>query len=222
MRINKYVAQATGLSRRHIDNLISQNKILINDSPAKLGQDVKAIDEIKINEKVIKLTNNKVLVILNKKADYVCSRQGQGSKTIYDLLPHKYKDLKSVGRLDKDSSGLLLMTNDGDLANKLSHPKYQKTKIYHLKLNREVTDLDLHKINKGIQLTDGVSQIKVKRIPSKTYDVQVEMSEGRNRQIRRTFQKLNYKVIKLHRVAFGEYRLNDIKLGEYKEIKITD
>ena len=157
--------------------------------------------------------------MLNKPEGYVCSRTGQGSTTIYELLPKHYADLKPVGRLDKDSSGLILLTNDGNLANQLTHPSFRKTKIYEVTLDKPLTKTAQNKIEKGVQLDDGISQLNIKKIQNR-YDRKffVFMREGRNRQIRRTFGALGYKVVKLHRTGFGPYKLDGLETGQNKEI----
>jgi 23S rRNA pseudouridine2605 synthase len=138
--------------------------------------------------------------------------------TIYDLLPNELHELKPIGRLDKDSSGLLLMTNDGDLAYKLSHPSFQKEKVYQISLNKTLTETDRKQVSdKGVDLTDGVSKLKLKPIGG-TNTWEVRMSEGRNRQIRRTFEALGYIVTELERISFDEYSLDKLKLKEYRTI----
>lgn len=148
------------------------------------------------------------VIILNKPVGYVCSRDGQGSPTIYDLLPKSFGDLKIAGRLDKDSSGLVLMTNSGDIIDQLTHPKYHKAKIYEVVLDKDLEPMHQQIISDhGVTLEDGVSKFMVSREdgPNK---LKITMYEGRNRQIRRTFETLGYKVIRLHRTSLGNYDLN--------------
>jgi 23S rRNA pseudouridine2605 synthase len=122
MRLNKFIAQSTGLSRRAADAAIAQGRVSVNGREAALGKEVGESDTVVLDNSAITPAVNTVTIMLNKPVGYVCSRNGQGSKTVYDLLPPEYQQLKPVGRLDKDSSGLLLMTNDGDLAYELTHP----------------------------------------------------------------------------------------------------
>lgn len=209
MRLNKFIAQATGLSRRAVDRAIVEQKVRINGSIAVIGQKINESDKITLNGKPVQ-SQKTITIMLNKPAGYVCSRKGQGSETIYDLLPSKYHELKPVGRLDKDSSGLILLTNDGELANKLTHPSYQKTKVYEVQIDQKITPEDLKKLGKGVMLEDG---------PSKFYDLarisdvefRISLREGRNRQIRRTFEALGYRVTKLHRTHFGSYNLGNLR-----------
>ena len=169
-----------------------------------------------------------ITIMLNKPVGYVCSREGQGSKTIYELLPEKYHTLKPIGRLDKDSSGLLLMTNDGPLANQLTHPSFEKEKVYEVLLDRSLKSPDMQKITGlGIFIGDGKpSNLRLREIKDSTFEkdskrkllpstyFQVTISEGRNRQIRRTFSALGYSVKRLHRTSFGPYRLKQLKVGD--------
>jgi 23S rRNA pseudouridine2605 synthase len=155
-------------------------------------------------------------VLLNKPAGFVCSRNGQGSPTIYQLLPAKLHSLKPVGRLDKDSSGLLLLTNDGDLANRLTHPRYQKTKVYQVQLDRPLAVTDQRAIQQGIKLEDGSSHLSLKRQGSTGQRWQITMQEGRNRQIRRTFAARGYQVQRLERTEFGPYTFKQLGDRSYK------
>ena len=162
-------------------------------------------------------------VALNKPEGYVCSRKQQGeAPTIYAILPKKYQELKTVGRLDKNSSGLILMTNDGDFAFRMTHPKFYKDKKYIVTLDRELEPLHQQMIaDFGIEIGDGVSKMGLVRLDETRRKFEVTLHEGRNRQIRRTFLALGYKVEKLHRISFGEYELAGLKPGEYVEIKIA-
>jgi pseudouridine synthase len=210
MRINQFVAQATGLGRRKSDKLIINNQITVNGSLAHLGQQVTSQDIVKYSSTIIKLPIDQITLLLNKPVGYVCSRDGQGSKTIYDLIPDDYKKLKPIGRLDKDSSGLIVITNDGQLSQKLSHPSFNKHKVYEVRLNRKLTTDETHKLQSGqIRLDKKPSIFKVRDLKSNLY--QITISEGRNRQIRRTFDKLNILVVDLNRIQFGPYKLQDLK-----------
>ena len=212
MRLNKLLANRLGISRRKADEYITNGKVTISGETTKLGEIISDASLVRFDGKPLPDAPEKVVLMLNKPEGFVCSRQGQGSKTIYDLLPKKYHQLKSVGRLDKDSSGLLLLTNDGELHNKLTHPSYQKTKLYKIILDRIISECDLVKANKGIKLADGLSKMIVKR---KNEYLIVSLSEGRNRQIRRTFNALGYEVKSLHRFEFGSYKLDMLKESKY-------
>ena len=138
---------------------------------------------------------------------------------MYDLLPAEYQQLKPVGRLDKDSSGLLLLTNDGQLAHELTHPSFQKEKQYVIRLDKELSEADFETITKkGVPLVDGISKFGLDYVNDQNYEWKVTMAEGRNRQIRRTFEALGYHVTKLHRTQFGPYQLHDLQQGKYQVI----
>lgn len=215
MRINRFVALATGVSRRAADELIKNGHVTLNGQTAGLGTVVTEGSEVKLDEKKLALPDRTTTIVLNKPVGYVCSRAGQGSKTIYDLLPSEFQKLKPIGRLDKDSSGLLLLTNDGQLAQKLAHPSHKKEKVYDIKLGKPLRREAKLKIERGISLEDGVSHLK---LYGSGQEWTVVMREGRNRQIRRTFAALNYQVINLHRINFGNYGLDDLQPGNYKEV----
>lgn len=218
MRINRFIAAATGLSRRKADSLIQGSKVFINDLPAKLTDHVTAVDKVVVDKKQLFLPAEHTTIIFNKPKGYVCSRDGQGSKTIYDLLPSEYAQLKPVGRLDKDSSGLLVMTDDGQLAHELTHPKFNKQKVYEIRLNVSLSDKDRAAIKQGVMLDDGISRLGLKMMNNDPKTWEVSMHEGRNRQIRRTFSALDYTVKELHRVSFGSFVLGTLSKAQYKKV----
>lgn len=215
MRLNKFIAQNSHYSRRSADELIASGKVEINGSTANLGQEVGINDKVSVNGKKITNSGNPTITIkLNKPAGYVCSRDGQGSPTIYELLPKELQHLNYAGRLDKDSSGLLVMTNDGDLINDLSHPRHQKIKIYEVSLSKPLQPLHQQMIAEiGINLDDGKSQFYVEKTNDNGKNLRITMSEGRNRQIRRTFEAVGYRISRLHRTDFGPYQLGDLAEG---------
>lgn len=165
MRINKFVASSTGLSRRTADTAIAAGKVLVNGVVPSSGYTVQDGDRVTLNNRAITPAPTTVTIMMNKPVGYVVSRNGQGSPTIYSLLPLKYHTLKPVGRLDKNSSGLLLLTNDGDLANELTHPSRQKVKVYEIALNKPLEPLHQQMISDhGVQLEDGLSQFSISKI----------------------------------------------------------
>ena len=218
MRINKFVAAASGVSRRRADLLVSSGRVTVNGFTSAIGQDVTEADEVRLDGQTLHYRLEHSIVLLNKPVGYVSSRSGQGSQTIYDLLPPELHQLKPVGRLDKDSSGLLLLTDDGQLTYELTHPKFQKQKVYQVTLDHDLEPLHQQMINDiGLQLDDGLSRLQLARLSeTNRTDWQVTMSEGRNRQIRRTFASLDYEVVKLHRSQFGTYTIDDIPSGKYR------
>jgi 23S rRNA pseudouridine2605 synthase len=216
-RLNKYLALALGISRREADDLIAADQVYIGDNIAILGSQYKAGDRVKVKGAPLTVAPPAFTYLaLNKPVGYVCSRRAQGdSPTIYDIVPKKYHHLKPVGRLDRNSSGLILLTNDGDFAYQMTHPKFHKTKAYYVKLDRELEPLHQQMISDfGVDLEDGHSKLTLMRLgEDDRTQWQVTMSEGRNRQIRRTFGALGYTVTRLHRVQFGNYALGDIPRG---------
>jgi 23S rRNA pseudouridine2605 synthase len=217
MRINKYIASGSQLSRRAADAAIIEGRVLINDKPANAGSQVGELDIVTLDGQPIFAEQHMITIMLNKPFGYVVSRVGQGSKTIYDLLSPEYQQLNPVGRLDKNSSGLLLLTNDGALANELTHPRYAKIKIYEIRLNQPLAPLHQQMINdRGLSLEDGLSKLQLEKLDEAGSDWRVTMSEGRNRQIRRTFSALDYTVTRLHRTHFGSYQLGDLAKGKIK------
>lgn len=216
-RVNKYIAHATGLSRREVDNAISAGRVTINGTKAIMGAQVTPQDTVLLDGRPITEQTHYTYLALHKPVGYLCSRRAQGEyPTIYELLQPQYRALKPVGRLDRDSSGILLLTDDGDFAHTMTHPKFQKRKVYEVVLDHELTPLHQQMLNDhGITLEDGPSQLILERL-SETDRTQwrVTMSEGRNRQIRRTFAALGYNVISLHRTQFGPYLLDSLPSGE--------
>lgn len=221
-RLNKRLSMLSGMSRRQADDLIDANRVKVNNKPTRLGQRVTENDIISVDGKNLNNSFEQKIILLNKPTGYTCSRQSQrGDKTIYELLPDELFELKPVGRLDKNSSGALLLTNDGDLAFRLTHPKFHKNKTYHISLNKPLEPLHQQMISDyGINLADGRSKLQLMRLSDDNrLEWEVQMHEGRNRQIRRTFDALGYAVEKLHRIDFDGYSINDIKIGDYKIIK---
>lgn len=220
-RINQYLASHTSLSRRSADDAISAGRVRINDQPANLGAIVSDKDVISLDGAVVVLTNkDRQTIMLHKPIGYVCSRDGQGSKTIYDLLPPELHHLHAIGRLDKDSSGLLLLTNDGELSHSLTHPSYQKDKVYQITLDKPLDNHSQRQIaESGIELEDGLSQLALRTNDTTGQSWTVTMHEGRNRQIRRTFAALGFTVTSLHRIQFGDYSLGELTVGNYQSVK---
>lgn len=219
MRINKFVALASGLSRRVADQAIEEGRVRVNNQPVVLGTEVPIGALVTLDGISLRLPTHHTVLMLNKPTGFVSSRLGQGSRTIYDLLPEKFHSLKSIGRLDKESSGLLLLTDDGDLAHQLTHPRYAKAKIYIVRLNKPLSFDHQKKLNEsGVVLEDGVSRLSLTAVDTNANQWQVTLHEGRNRQIRRTFAALGYEVQRLHRISFGPYQLGNLNNGDYQVI----
>lgn len=217
-RLNKVIAGQLAIGRRQADDLIEKQQVLVNGAPAHLGMRVTETDVISVQGKPLTRKQDFDYIAMNKPVGYVCSRRRQGSApTIYELLPDNLQHVKTVGRLDKDSSGLILLTNDGDFAQRLTHPSYSKQKIYEVVLDTPLQPLHQQMIaDFGVELADGFSKLGLTRLEDgDATQWKVIMHEGRNRQIRRTFSALGYTVEKLHRTDFGPYSLDDLTPGKY-------
>ncbi len=218
MRINQYLAASTGLSRRAADTAITENRVTINGQTATLGQSTQPEDVVILDGAVIVPKANHTYLMLNKPAGYVSSRvQQDDNPTIYELLPPEYHTLRPGGRLDLESSGLMLLSDDGGFIHTVTHPSHDKTKIYELTLERPLSTTDSSKLEKGVQLTDGPSRVNVLEMHGRS--VTVSLHEGRNRQLRRTFGALGYTIDRLHRTTVGPYQLADLELGQWRLIE---
>lgn len=219
MRLNQYLAKHTALSRRSADTAIAEGRVRVNDTTANLGQSVGDNDRVTLDENDIVLQHTKS-IMLHKPIKTICSKTQQGNvPTVYSLLPKELQHLAYVGRLDKDTSGLLIMSNDGELIQHITHPGHEIDKQYIVQLNKILENSDLKRLKTGIQLDDGISKFK---ISGKGRDWTVIIHEGRNRQIRRTFEALGYEVTKLHRSKVGSLSLGNLQPGSYKEIRSED
>ncbi|HSX33538.1 MAG TPA: pseudouridine synthase [Candidatus Saccharimonadales bacterium] len=219
MRINKFIALHSSLSRRAADQAIANGQVQVNGQPASPGQDVGEGDIVLLKGQPLAAAAPPQTIMLNKPIGYVVSREGQGSKTVYELLPADLQQLQPIGRLDKNSSGLLLFTNDGQLAYQLTHPSFQKIKIYEVLLDKPLAALHHQLIcDIGVTLEDGPSKLALEKLDQSATAWRVIMHEGRNRQIRRTFAALGYDVQKLHRTQFGDYQLAGLASGELHRI----
>lgn len=225
IRLNKHLALQLGVSRREADEMIESGRVAVNGQTAVLGTRFTEGDEVITDGATLSQSPRECIYLaFHKPTGYVCSRRAQGDNpTIYDLIPEQYHHLKPVGRLDRDSSGILLLTNDGDFAHQMTHPSFYKAKVYEALLDHDLEPLHQQMISDfGIDLEDGKSQLSLMKLDETDRSSwQVTMHEGRNRQIRRTFAALGYTVIGLHRVQFGNYSLGDIPRGELRPITIS-
>jgi 23S rRNA pseudouridine2605 synthase len=220
-RLNKYLAFHLGLSRREADDLISGGKVTVGGEQAPLGARVEPGQPVAVMDKLVTEKAAYTYIALNKPIGYVSSRRQQGDiPTLYSLLPEALHSLKPVGRLDKESSGLILLTDDGDFAYQMTHPKFYKVKTYTVILSAPLEPLHQQMISDfGIQLEDGPSKLSLESASDDRKTWTVTMHEGRNRQIRRTFSALGYFVAELHRTSFGPYSLNGLKAGSYEPVE---
>lgn len=223
MRLNKYIAHCGVCSRRKAVDLIEGGKIRVNGQVERLPY-VLITDEDKVeyNGKVITPIETKVYLLLNKPRDVISTTDDEkGRKSVIDLVP-KYKqyNLHTVGRLDRNTTGLLVMTNDGDLTQKLTHPSSEVKKIYQVELERPMDKKDLDQLSKGIELEDGFIKpdaIAYDRTKGKNV-LGIELHSGRNRIIRRMIEHMGYKVIRLDRVYFAGLTKKDLPRGWHREL----
>ena len=220
IRLNKYLANAGVCSRREADTFIEAGVVTVNGVVVtELGTKVKRSDEVKFHDQPVKI-EKKVYVLLNKPKDYVTtSDDPQNRKTVMDLVKGACDErIYPVGRLDRNTTGVLLLTNDGELASKLTHPKFLKKKIYHVHTDKNVTAADMRQIAEGITLDDGDIRADAVEYASETDKKQVgiEIHSGRNRIVRRIFEHLGYKVTKLDRVLFAGLTKKNLKRGDWR------
>ena len=220
IRLNKFLANAGVCSRREADTYIEAGVVSVNGTVVtELGTKVKRTDTVMFHDQPVKI-EKKVYVLLNKPKDYVTtSDDPQNRKTVMDLVKDACDErIYPVGRLDRNTTGVLLLTNDGELASKLTHPQYLKKKIYHVHTDKNVTLADLRQIAEGIQLDDGEIHADAVDYASETDKKQVgiEIHSGRNRIVRRIFEHLGYKVTKLDRVFFAGLTKKNLKRGDWR------
>lgn len=227
IRLNKYLSQQGLASRRQADTLISEGKVLVNDQPAKLGTTIDPDkDTVKFLGKVVASNKPELeTYLVYKPLGYVSTTSDpQGRPTVTSLVKSSTR-LYPVGRLDQDSEGLILLTNDGDLAYRLTHPKHHVPKTYHALVTGNVTPTKLNRLRRGVMLKDGrtaPAQIEVIRPQGNKSLLSITIFEGRNRQIRRMFSTQKLEVEKLKRVAIGELELGDLKPGNSKKLDTKD
>ena len=220
LRLNKFLANAGVCSRREADEFIQAGVVKVNgEVVTELGTKVLRTDEVLFHDQPVKM-EKKVYVLLNKPKDYVTtSDDPQQRKTVMDLVKGACEErIYPVGRLDRNTTGVLLLTNDGDLASKLTHPKFLKKKIYHVHLDKAVTAHDMQQIAEGITLDDGDIKADAIEYASDTDKkrVGIEIHSGKNRSVRRIFDSLGYKVTKLDRVQFAGLTKKNVKRGDWR------
>ena len=223
MRINVYLAQRFGISRREGDRLILEGKVTIKGLPAKVGQDI--VDSETIDNEIMidgyvpsTIAQEKINIGLYKPSAYVTTRSDQyARRTVMDLLPVELKTLKPVGRLDYESEGLLLLSNDGHFIHEFSHPRFEKEKEYVITLNKSITSNLLESFKQGIPLTEGLAKVDSWNQISQNR-MSVVVHQGWNRQLRRMAEYGGYGILKLIRKRIGLYTLEGLQPGEWKTI----
>jgi 23S rRNA pseudouridine2605 synthase len=225
MRLNKYIASAGVCSRRKADELIFSGRVMVDGEIVKNPASDISDNEVVVDGKRI-APQRYIYLMLNKPKGFLTTKNDElGRKTVMELLPKEYQGLSPVGRLDKDSEGLLLMTNDGDFANSITHPKNRIEKIYQVRLDKKLSEKDRLELEKGVYLIDKEKgkpfKVKADKVTVKEDLVTVTIHDGKNREIRRMFAKLGYKVTGLKRVQIGEIKLGNLAPSKYKKIIVT-
>ena len=219
MRLNKFIAITLPTSRRKADELIRNNLIRVNDMIAKIGDTVEEnIDQVMYIDKKLIFSSDYKYFKFYKPAGYICSTKRQGeSKTIYSIV--KDRSLKYGGRLDKDSTGLLLLTNDGDLHHYLTHPKNEIIREYDVSIDRVIKPKEIHRMKKGVSIGEGEigkANVVNQKIIKGRVKVRLILKQGKKREVRRTFRTLKIKLYSLKRVSFAGVELNGLKESEYR------
>jgi 23S rRNA pseudouridine2605 synthase len=219
IRLNRYIASSGICSRRDADELISKGVVQVNGKVVtELGTQVQPDDTVKVNGKIIK-NERKVYILLNKPKDTVTTTDDpQGRRTVLDLIGQVEARVFPVGRLDRNTTGVLLLTNDGELAGRLTHPRYNIRKIYEVETLQNVTDEMLDSLKKGIELEDGPMKVDAIAFldPASKRFLQVEIHSGKNRVIRRMFEHLGIEIVKLDRVYFAGLTKKNLSRGHWR------
>jgi 23S rRNA pseudouridine2605 synthase len=223
MRLNKYVALCGIASRRGAADLIKEGLVTINgEVTLEIGQRITPKDVISYKGKVIKPIEQLLYILMNKPKDTITTVSDErGRKTVIDIINRTIKArIYPVGRLDRDTTGLLLLTNDGDLAQKMSHPSYKIKKIYQVSLDKALNKDDLALIANGVALEDGIAEVDAVNYVegSAKTEVLIEIHIGKNRIVRRIFEQLGYNVMKLDRVYYGGLTKKDLPRGTYRQL----
>jgi pseudouridine synthase len=223
--LQKYLSEAGFSSRRQAEKFISEGRVKVNGKIAHLGERADENDEVTVAGKRVEVKNKKIYVLLNKPVGYTCTnRSFKGEKNVFDLVNIKER-LFVVGRLDKNSHGLVLLTNDGALAQEMTHPRYEMPKVYRVTVASEEeieegqSDMVARRFKSGVDIgeDDGIAKAQdVKYLGNNTF--KVTLTQGKKRQLRRMFAILGYNVVDLERVALGKYLLGDLKEGKWAEV----
>jgi len=223
MRINKFIASCGYCSRRKADELIENGKVKVNDKVLlNLGIEVKKTDKVEVEGKLLQTTENLVYFMLNKPKGVICSNSDEfGRKTAVDLINFPER-IFCVGRLDYDSEGLILLTNDGELAYKLTHPRLEIPKTYIVKIKGEILESELAVIRNGVKIGDvkyNKCKIKVVEKDKLITKLEIILTEGKNREIRKMLEFINKEIIMLKRIKIADLKLGGLNRGEYRQLK---
>lgn len=223
IRLNKYIANAGVCSRRAADKLIDEKKVKVNGKVVlEKGTVIDTYkDSVEVNGKKMSISEEKVYILLNKPKGYITTAKEQFNRPfVLDLINEKER-VYPVGRLDMDTSGLLILTNDGQLTNKITHPKNHIHKTYEAILKNELSNVDMQKLEKGVDIGGYVTQpAKIQKLGDKK--VRITISEGKNRQVRKMFETVNNKVVELKRISIGKLTLENLEVGKFKYVNYEE
>jgi 23S rRNA pseudouridine2605 synthase len=219
IRLNKYISQSGLCSRRSADQLIINGKVKVNSKVCQeLGTKVSKDDKVIVDNKLIKREKN-IYLLLNKPKDYITTNKDtHNRKIVFDLIKGVNERLFSVGRLDRKTTGLLLLTNDGNIAKKLTHPSHKIKKIYSVELEKNISEREIKQIRKGVTIEGEIIKVdNIKRL-EKNNEVGVEIHIGKNRIVRKIFESIEHKISKLDRVLFGPFTKKDLPRGKWRKL----
>lgn len=225
-RINKYIASCTAISRREADKLIEQGKVKVNGKIInEFGISVTEKDKIELDGKILKKQKYEYY-LFHKPAGYITTKSDEKSrKTIYDILPENFKNLNPAGRLDKASSGLIILTNDGELLQKLTHPKIQVSKVYKVNVKGKLSDGDFYKLVNGIEIEPNkiaYAEVELLDFEQGISSLKITLYQGYNRQIRKMMAHINKEVVSLKRISHGTLSIAGIEKGKFRLVKKTE
>ena len=220
MRLQKFLSAAGVSSRRGAEEIIKQGLVSVNgEVVTEMGIQIDPdVDSVTAHNKVVRVPSQKLYLMFNKPTGYLTTvTDPHGRKTVFDLLPRRYQSLFPVGRLDKDSEGLLLLTNDGEMAQELTHPSFEHVKEYRVRVVKKITREFLAKLKQGIELEEGLAKADgVEKLGPKEF--KLTLHQGWKRQIRRMVESLDYKVEALQRIRLANYHIDSLDAKPYKEI----
>lgn len=217
MRLNAWLARAGVASRRKADELIKAGRVTVNGDPGQLNTFVQAYDDVRVDGEPLE-KQRLAYVLLHKPAGVVTTaRDPQHRTTVVDLVDHPSR-VVPVGRLDADTTGVLLLTNDGDLAHRLAHPRYEIDKVYEVETWTQPTDADLARLREGVELEDGPTRpARVRRLEGAR--IELTIHEGRNRQVKRMLEAVGHRVRRLHRARYANLTVDGLAPGEWRELR---
>ncbi|WP_208528044.1 23S rRNA pseudouridine(2604) synthase RluF [Jeotgalibacillus sp. R-1-5s-1] len=216
LRINKFISESGKASRRAADRLVEEGKVKINGKTAKIGAQVEPGDEVMVNGQTIRLARNNVYIALNKPVGITCTSEKGVKGNIIDLVNHPLR-ISHVGRLDKESEGLILLTNDGDIINEILRPENEHEKEYVVSVDKPITPEFVKQMSEGVKIL-GTKTKPCKVVELSKFEFQITLTQGLNRQIRRMCEALGYEVYRLQRTRIMNIHLNNLPVGQWRDL----